>query len=250
MTPPPWKVGELARRTGLTVRALHHYEEIGLLAPTRRSASGHRLYDRADVERLQQILSLRLMGLPLEQVRGLLAGGALSPRRVLDLHLARLREQIAMQTRLAARLAALAARLDQAEAVSAEDLCRLIEEMQTMERYFTPEQLETLRVRGESFTAERAEEVRLAWAELIPAMREAMTRGEDPASPHVQALAGRWKALVHEFTGGDQALARAAKAMFDEQGPQLRETAGEVPTPELFEYVGRAWRASEGGDRR
>jgi DNA-binding transcriptional MerR regulator len=55
MKPLPWRVGELARRTGLTVRALHHYDEIGLLRPSLRTPSGHRLYAGADVSRLQQI---------------------------------------------------------------------------------------------------------------------------------------------------------------------------------------------------
>lgn len=96
-----WKVGELPRRTGLTVRALHHYDAIGLLTPSGRSPSGHRLYELADVERLQQIQSLRLMGFPLDEVKRLLDGAALSPRRVIDLHLARLQEQIAAQSRLA-----------------------------------------------------------------------------------------------------------------------------------------------------
>jgi MerR family transcriptional regulator, thiopeptide resistance regulator len=59
MRPPPWKVGELAKRTGVSVRALHHYDEIGLLSPSLRSASGYRLYTEADVIRLQQSASSR-----------------------------------------------------------------------------------------------------------------------------------------------------------------------------------------------
>lgn len=46
------KIGELARRTGLTVRALHHYDAIGLLTPSARSDAGYRLYNDADVARL------------------------------------------------------------------------------------------------------------------------------------------------------------------------------------------------------
>ena len=149
-TDPPmavesWKVGELARRTGLTVRALHHYDEIGLLTPSGRTPAGHRIYTHADVERLQQVQSLRLMGLPLDEVKRLLDGAALSPRHVIDLHLAKLQEQIAAQSRLVERLTALATQLDRAEGVSMDDLCRMIEAMTTMEKFFTPEQLETLK---------------------------------------------------------------------------------------------------------
>ncbi|QJW83354.1 MerR family transcriptional regulator [Ramlibacter terrae] len=58
------KVGELARSTGLTVRTLHHYDEIGLLKPSGRSESGYRLYAEADVARLHAIRALRHRACP------------------------------------------------------------------------------------------------------------------------------------------------------------------------------------------
>ena len=56
------KVGELARRTGLTVRTLHHWDELGLLQPGDRTDSGHRLYGEEQVVRLQHIVTLRTLG--------------------------------------------------------------------------------------------------------------------------------------------------------------------------------------------
>src|SRR5256885_13714858 len=88
------KVGELARRTGLTVRTLHHYDEIGLLRPSLHTGSGHRLYAAADVARLQQVVSLRQLGFSLEEIGACLTRPDFSPLKVIDLHLARLREQI------------------------------------------------------------------------------------------------------------------------------------------------------------
>jgi DNA-binding transcriptional MerR regulator len=67
-----WSVGEVARIAGVTVRTLHHYDEIGLLSPSDRTASGHRRYDRADLHRLQQVLFYRELGFGLDQVAGLL----------------------------------------------------------------------------------------------------------------------------------------------------------------------------------
>jgi DNA-binding transcriptional MerR regulator len=61
-------VGELSRLTGITVRALHHYDEVGLVRPSRRSAAGYRLYDEADVLRLHQVLLFRELGLPLDEI--------------------------------------------------------------------------------------------------------------------------------------------------------------------------------------
>lgn len=61
-------VGELARLTGVTVRALHHYDEIGLVCPSQRTAAGYRLYADADVLRLHQVLLFRELGLPLDEI--------------------------------------------------------------------------------------------------------------------------------------------------------------------------------------
>src|SRR4051794_36397656 len=99
-----WRVGELAERTGLTVRTLHHYDAIGLLSPSGRTSSahgsGHRLYTAADVARLQQIVSLKHLGFALEQIRDYLAGADYDPRRVVRLHLERVRGQAAELKRL------------------------------------------------------------------------------------------------------------------------------------------------------
>jgi DNA-binding transcriptional MerR regulator len=243
MKEPPWKVGELARNTGMSVRALHHYDEIGLLRPSLRTAAGHRLYDRADIERLQQIHSLRLMGISLDETKRLLDGAVASPRQVIDLHLARLHEQITMQKRLAGRLRALAHHLDTAEPVSLDELCRTIEDMMRVEKYFTPEQLEVLEERRTRVGEERMRTVHDDWNEIIPKVRAAMENGVDPTSPEMLALARRWKALVEEFTGGDPAIANAVKTMYNNEGPALQEKLGNVPTPEMFEYIGRSFAA-------
>src|SRR5579871_1605575 len=91
------KVGELARRTGLTVRTLHHYDAIGLLKPSLHTESGHRLYTAADVARLQQVLSLRQLGFSLEQARDCLDRPGFAPLEVIRLHVERLREQVRLQ---------------------------------------------------------------------------------------------------------------------------------------------------------
>lgn len=69
-------VGELARLTGVTVRALHHYDEIGLCCPSGRTQAGYRLYSDADVARLQQVLLFRELGLPLDEIAAVLNDAA------------------------------------------------------------------------------------------------------------------------------------------------------------------------------
>lgn len=243
MTQAPFKVGELANRTGMSVRALHHYDEIGLLSPSLRTPSGHRLYQQADVQRLQQIQSLRLMGIPLDEVRRLLDGAKMSPREVIDLHLTRLRERIALQNRLAERMKALATHMNRVESPSIDDLCHTIQAMTTMEKYFTAEQLEVLHDRRTSISETRMDEVRDSWNEIIPKVQNAMAANVDPTSPEILAIAKRWKALVEEFTGGDPKIAHAVKTMYENEGPTLQQHLGEVPAPEMFAYMGKAFAA-------
>lgn len=67
-----WRVGELARWAGVTVRTLHHWDRIGLLVPTGRTSAGYRVYSAADAERLVRVLAHRALGLELADVRRLL----------------------------------------------------------------------------------------------------------------------------------------------------------------------------------
>ncbi|MDI1463627.1 MerR family transcriptional regulator [Catellatospora sp. KI3] len=68
-----YTVGKVADLAAVTVRTLHHYDEIGLLSPSERSHSGYRRYDDADLERLQQIRYYRELGFSLEEIAAILA---------------------------------------------------------------------------------------------------------------------------------------------------------------------------------
>src|SRR3990167_5070857 len=102
--PMPLKVGDLARRTGLTVRTLHHYDEIGLLKPSGRSEAGYRLYSQADVQRLHGIQTMRQMGLALSDIGALLAGDGMAPERIIGQQIRSLNQQIAKAPKLRDRL--------------------------------------------------------------------------------------------------------------------------------------------------
>jgi DNA-binding transcriptional MerR regulator len=243
----PLKVGALARRTGLSIRTLHHYDEIGLLRPSMRTPAGHRLYAHPDVSRLQQIQSLRATGMALGEIGRLLDGPLLSPQRVIGMHLERLHAQIALQTRLAARLESLARQLDIAAPVSLEELCRIIEDMQTMDKYFTPEQQAELKARSAQVGEARMQEVAAEWAEVIPAVRAHMEGGTPPDDPALRPLAERWRGLVNEFTGGNREIAKAVRTMYQHESATINERLPNTPDPKLFEYMGRVFSTLPGG---
>jgi MerR family transcriptional regulator, thiopeptide resistance regulator len=124
-----WKVGELAGATGLTVRALHYYDEIGLLQPSRRTSAGHRLYDATDLARLYRISLLRRLGFPLDQIAPVLDNPEWQLAPAVSRHLRHARHKAAIAARLSTRLAAMAAELARHDNPSPEELFSTLEEM-------------------------------------------------------------------------------------------------------------------------
>lgn len=237
MTTTALKVGQLARRTGVSVRTLHYYDEIGLLAPSEHTHTGHRLYTAEDVARLQQIVSLRQLGLSLDQIRDCLGRGTCSPAEIVEQHLARLREQIELQQQLSRKLEQVAAALRANGTAAIDDLIYAIEGVTMIEKYYTPEQLAWLENRRKQVGEERIKEVEAEWATLIAEVQAEMERGTDPTSEPVLALARRWIGLVDEFTGGNPEIVAAVRKMWQEQ-PSIGEHRG--ITHELGQYIGQA----------
>lgn len=240
-----WKVGELAARTGLTVRTLHHYDAIGLLSPTGRTesmhGSGHRLYTAADVARLQQILSLKMLGFSLEQIGEYILRSDYNPQQVVRLHLERIREQAAEMARLADKLNTISIALNRAEVVSSDEFLTTIQEMTMIEKYYTPEQLEQLQKRREEAGPETAKLIAdgpQMWTDLMAAVQAEMDAGTDPADPRAQALAHRWFGLVNAFTGGDPGIFKSLKRMYqNEEKVNGMDVKSKQP---MFEYVEKA----------
>ncbi len=230
-------MGELARRTGLTVRALHHYDQLGIVTPRRRSPSGYRLYGEDEVSRLLQVVLLRRRGLSLAQVKSSLSSPGHALPSALRAQAGRLRAQIAHEQRLLARLEALAATLESGQDASPDDLFTTLEMMTMFEKYLSEEQLATLATRKEELGAEHIAAVEAEWPRLIAAVRAAMEGGVDPAAPELVPLIERWQQLVREFTGGDAAIGGAVRQMYANE-PSVRQRTGLDPA--IMEYVARA----------
>ena len=229
----PMQVGQLARHSGLTVRTLHHYDEMGLLSPSHRSDSGYRIYESEDVARLTQILLLRRLDLSLAEIREILARPESSLQVVIGQQISHLKEKIDFQTQLLKRLEAIYERLKRAERVSVDQLTQLMEMMTVFDKYYTPEQLENLKKRGE----EKIRQAETEWPQLIARLQEEMAKGADPASETVQKLAKRWQELIQEFTGGDTGIESSLRNMYGQE-PQLREQTGMDPS--LMQFVAKA----------
>ena len=245
-----FKIGEVARRAGVTVRTLHHYDSIGLVSPAGRSAAGYRLYGPADLERLARVILFRRLGFSLAEIGAQLDGSPLKGQEdgaetsapmslpaLLREHARRLRRRITEEERLAARLESIADHLGRGKEPTAEDLMTTLEKIKMHEKYFTPDQMDTLARRREELGAEKIEATQQEWPGLIADVRAAMAAGKPASDPAVQALARRWTALVAEFTGGDPEMSQSLRTMY-KQEPDYGAQWG--LDADLFAYVNAA----------
>ncbi len=99
-----WKVGELAKQTGLTVQMLHHYDKIGLFSPPQSSDKGQRLYTETDIAKLQQVMSLKQLGFALAEIKEMIEKPNLNPVEVIKVQLESVKEHIRIQEQLCSLL--------------------------------------------------------------------------------------------------------------------------------------------------
>jgi DNA-binding transcriptional MerR regulator len=232
------KVGDLAQRTGISVRTLHYYDEIGLLSPAQRTESGYRLYGEADVIRLQQVMSLRQIGFSLEQIRQCLDQREYSLLEVVQMQLSRLQQRIQEQQQLCCQLESIAHRLSVQEEVTLQELLQLIEVTTMLDKYYTPEQLNYLATRREELGQERIQQVEAEWQHLIEQVRTEMVTGQNPSSESVQILAQQWSRLIQEFTGGDAGILNSLQTLYQQEGsPQASQG---MLDPEVMEFMSKA----------
>lgn len=241
-----WRIGELCRRTGLTVRTLHHWDHVGLLRPSARTSTGHRLYDEGDVDRLYRIVALRELGLPLETIGGLLDRRSADGPGLAELlgdQLAHVERQLAALGGLRDRLAALVPLVRSAGGATPVDLLAVIQEVtrvdETINNYFTQEQLAALDARRATLGEEAVRGVQEEWPGLIAQVQAELDAGTDPADPRVRALAARWMELLSAFHGGDPGLRDSLYRMQAENSERITQQYG-GPSPELIDYVKRS----------
>jgi DNA-binding transcriptional MerR regulator len=197
-------VGRVARLTGVSVRTLRHYDDLGLVRPARRSAAGYRLYAEADLERLQQVLFYRELGLKLGDIRRIMEDPAFDRR-------AALQAQRELLRRKGRRITDLIAAVD--AVLLADERGTRMDEAEMFEAFgdFDPgEYREEVRERfdarlvneSERRTGSYSKDDWLAIRREQEAIRDGLAAlmGRDPADPEVQALVARqWRLIDERF---------------------------------------------------
>jgi DNA-binding transcriptional MerR regulator len=210
----------IAKRFGVSAKALRVYERVGLIAPA-RTAAGWRAYAQADIERLAAIVALKQLGLPLRRIATLLKGDA-DLGAVLALQEAALEDAKAANEEALALVRAARQRLANQDALSTDELANLIRRSKMSEfkwtpkmeslaqKHYTQEQLADLKSRNFSDTDQAR--VSAAWASVYEDI-DALGQDADPTSEKALSIGRRANALIQEFTQGDPALFKAVTAM-------------------------------------
>jgi DNA-binding transcriptional MerR regulator len=240
----PLDIREVAKRTGLTSRALRFYEARGLLQPL-RTYSGRRLYGRGELERIQQILALKRAGLSLAQIGKLTARGSLDLSGLVDAQLKIIEERRAELDEAKALLLSIKSRIDRGEPVDAATFCSLIREgdrimqpedwKKVTDRYFSEEEKAHWAEHPPQGDFDQAEYSR-KWADLGKRVEAAIPKG--PGSPEAQALYDEWQELLAPFKAVATPEMMAGATRFYERMDEWHGDAPGAPfTPEAFRFI-------------
>ncbi len=204
-----YRIGEFAKLAGVTVRALHHYDRIGLLKP-QRGTSGFRLYSMADLERLEQIAALKFLGIPLQEIKLLLKHGPLTLADSLHMQRSALAEKRKLIDRAVVAIEAADRAIRSGQTTDASILRKIIEviDMQPqenfMQKYYTDQAwLDKERIARER-PAEETKKNTLALRKLFYEIEAEIDL--DPASERAQNLTKQWLQLAEYAHGGNEAV--------------------------------------------
>ncbi|MFQ3673440.1 MAG: MerR family transcriptional regulator [Aggregatilineales bacterium] len=200
-----YTVKQLANLAGVSVRTLHHYEEIGLLKPTHIGSNRYRYYDEAAVLRLQQVLLYRELGMELEQIRRLLDDPAFDLRHALEQHCAKLEAQLGRLHELIQTVAYTLEQVKKKQPVNPQRLFRgfSAEQQAEYEREirlsYDPEIVRESQQNWGSYSAEERQRILDEGSTLYAEIAAAIEREVPPASAEAQALMARWHQHIRHF---------------------------------------------------
>ncbi len=229
-----WKVGELSKLTGLTIRTLHHYDEIGLLRPTFRTDTGHRLYTEEDIIKLQQIMSMKELDFSLEEIKDAFENPEYNPKEVIEMQLQKLDKEIKLKEQLKNQLQELWEVFHCWQKPNLEQFIRSIELIKAQKEYFTQEQINRMKMHYDKLNNLEAHDIANSWSQIISSLQSEMEHGTSVDNPRVMELAERWKQGMDFFSGGDNGIIYSAESYYADN-PNAAKGSG--MTGELYKYI-------------
>ncbi|MFD2083213.1 DNA-binding transcriptional regulator, MerR family [Actinopolymorpha cephalotaxi] len=219
-----WSIGELAAASGVTVRTLHHYDEIGLLRAGGRTTSGHRRYTEADLHRLYRIRALQSLGMSLQDIGDVVAGSPddlVSMRTLLQAQLSDLRSRGQRIARLTLQVDGLLRQLDGPSVPASGHFMTTLEMISVLDNYFTHEQQEQLAQRRVEIGADSVDAARREWVGLVEDLLAHVRADTATDDQRVQELVRRWDELGDAFHSEGEQTKEAARRMWTEHTDEL-----------------------------
>jgi len=214
---------DFARLAGVTVRTLHHYDQIGLLKPSSYTDAGYRLYRKRDLIRLQQIVTLKFIGFSLTQIKNLLNSNSFDLAIALYQQkeiIAEKRQQLDMAIKAIDKAQSLLATNDEPDWEAFKQIIEVINMQSNMDwtkKYYSSEAQQKIAERATTISPEVIEQGQRDWTTLIREVETAVSEGVDPNSERAAGLASRWSTLIKAFTGGDPEIQAGLNKMYSDQ---------------------------------
>lgn len=210
------KIGELAQATKLSVRTLHHYDEIGLLKPSSRTESEHRLYTKSDTERLHKIVSLRNIGFSLEEIGQVIGLSQIELHELIDRKMEELESQREDTERKLWCLKAAKDFVNFDLNQGKDDLVNVIRELTIQSQYLTQDERNNLEQAGQALGIDKIKELHVKMGQLVEQAKAYMEQNIDSKDPRVVNIATQWKDLGIKSLGDNLEIAEKIKAALNE----------------------------------
>lgn len=243
-------IGELASKSGVTVRALRYYESQGLLKPL-RSEAGQRVYKYPDILRLQQIQLLKKAGFTLRQIATMIGSAEINAKHVLRIQRKLLSAQLTQTQAAIAAIDNAIERLDDS-ATDLFTLCNMIKVGETTmdeenwkkvwDKFYTEEEQARWEAAKNAVPADVQRACEENWPKLI-ARTEALV-GTDPSAPEAQDIVKEWNAMTKVIYDIDPSLTKSAARLYDNMDDWPEGAPASPFSKEVWEFVKAAEKAS------
>jgi len=224
------KVGQLAKQICLSVRTLHHYDEIGLLSPSIRTPSGHRLYNTKDIALLHRIQALKQLGLSLQQIAGIVQENSQPLPDIIAQQIVNLECEMEQAEKLKSKLVRLQYSLQEGHEPDMASWLDTLALMNVYEKYLTADEIEELN----SHALAVKHEIEHEWPEMVKKLQAMMDQKASPNDKHVQEFVIRWTEMLERLVGHNPHLLLKVHSMSDEMEMQVQRGI----SPAMAKYLG------------
>ncbi|HEX6358352.1 MerR family transcriptional regulator [Actinophytocola sp.] len=252
-----WSIGDLASASGVTLRTLYYYDEIGLVSASERTGAGHRRYTAADVQRLYRVRALTQLGLSLDEVATVLRSGAENLTALRDLLAAQLADLDVKARRInevRQRVLGLVELLDGETMPEPERFLGTLEVTAQLHGHLSEQHWDALAARRAELGDDTVDALRAEWVTIVTELRRHLVNGTPARDSAVRELAGRWQRVAEAFRTGqpdlDERIQAAGEVVWRQHGARISEyvsdragwsAPGEMA--DIVDYVQRAMKS-------